>query len=248
MTRPLAYVIGLWVTALVLVAALAPGTTTRKYDQTIYVRNLSQFVTDKAVTDALPAIQKAADEDFAKYWHTTAKLVFIGAKEPPQGSEFFVLIDKGRYKDALAFHRLIQGAPGSVVYVGTCKYYGYSWTIAFTHELWEQLADPSLIRTAQGQDGRIWANEVADPVESDSDGYWRTGAHGVKVHISDFITDKWYGDGGVSGPYDFTQHVQKPLTIRPGGYAQWYDPLTGWHIIENWRTAADRAWAKGEDR
>lgn len=212
------------------------------YSQTIYVQNDTQFLTNKEVSDALPAIQAASDQDFAKYWHTTARLVFTGKSAPPQGSKFIILIDRGAYKNALAFHRIRDGEDGSVIYVGVCKLYNYSWTVAFTHELWEQLADPGLTRTQQGTDGRIWANEVADPVESDTDGYYRKGRNGVKVLISDFITDKWFG-AAVNGPYDFLGHIQKPLEIRPGGYAQWWDGYS-WHIIENWRNARDRAWSR----
>jgi hypothetical protein len=218
--------------------------------QTIYVRNVSSFVADSAVKNALPAINAATHADFAPSWHIDANVVFIGKASAPVGASTITLVDKGPVKGALAYHDLVNGVPVSIVYAGTSRYYGYSWTVALTHELWEQLADipagEGAVSTMQAPDGTIWAQEVADPVESDEDAYTRPGADGKPVLISDFITEKWFG-ALTSGPYDFANHIQKPLVVDKGGYAQWWDGF-GWNVIENFRGARDRGYLLGDGR
>lgn len=244
--------------ALVLVAAIIgigiagfDSRTAPSHVQMIYVRNLSTYVSDRAVRVALPAIQDATSKDFAPVWHVDARLVFIGRGTAPTGASVITLVDKGDIKGALAYHEVVDGVPDSIIYTGTAKYYGYSWTVGMTHELWEQLVDPSITRTQQNPipgstfpAGAIWANEVADPVESDKDAYTRIGTDGKPVLISDFITDKWFG-AQMAGPFDFANHVQTPLQIDKGGYAQYWDGVT-WNIVSNFRNARDRGFLLGE--
>lgn len=221
--------------------------SSRSSMQTIYVRNVSSFVSDAEVRNALPAINAAAHDDFAPVWHIDANLVFIGTSEAPVGASTITIVDKGPVKGALAYHELVNGVPDSIVYAGTSRYYGFAWTVGLTHELWEQLADvpagSGAVSTMQDPTGRIWAQEIADPVESDADAYPRSGADGRAVLISDFITQKWFG-ALTSGPYDFANHVQQPLQIDPGGYAQWWDGWN-WNVIDNFRGARDRGFLVG---
>jgi hypothetical protein len=216
--------------------------------QTVYVRNVSGFVSDAAVKNALPAINAATHDDFAPVWKIDATLVFIGHAKAPVGSSTITLVDKGPVRGALAYHELVNGVPDSIVYVGTSRYYGFAWSVCLTHELWEQLADvpagAGAVSTMQDPTGRIWAQEIADPVESDADAYPRPGANGRPVLISDFVTQKWFG-ALTEGPYDFANHVQQPLQIDKGGYAQWWDGIT-WHVIDNFRGARDRGFLLGE--
>ncbi|HEU5407207.1 MAG TPA: hypothetical protein VFU48_05535 [Nitrospira sp.] len=229
------------VAAAALAALSGIGATANKVSkvQVIYVRNVSSYVTDAEVRNALPAFQEATSGDFAPIWHVDAKLVFIGRRTAPVGSETITLIDKGTVKNALAFPELVNGVPDSIIYTAVSKFYGYSWTVGFTHELWEMLADPGLVRTMQDQTGTIWANEVADPVEADADGYTRPGLDGKPVLISDFVTEKWFGALD-AGPYDFCNHIQSPLVIDKGGYAQWWDGST-WHVIQNFEKGSPEA-------
>lgn len=223
--------------AAALVTALAGvGATANKTSvvQVIYVQNKSTFVSDAELKNDLPAFQAATSKDFAPIWKVDAKLVYLPSKTPvPAGAESITLVDHGNVANALAYHELVNGVPDSIVYVGTSKYYGYNWTVGFTHELWEQLADPGLIHTAQSPDGTIWAQEIADPVEADSDGYTRPGADGRPVLISDFVTERWFG-AETTGPMDFCNHITSPLQILKGGYAQWWNGIT-WNVITNFR-------------
>lgn len=210
------------------------GATTSKVStvQVVYVQNKSTVVTTTELKNALPAMQAALSKDFAPLWKVDGKLVFLPATSlVPVGAESITLVDNGPEKGALAFHELTNGVADSIIYAGVAKTYGYSWTVGFTHELWEMLADPGLVHAAQSPDGRVWAQENADPVESDADGYNRPGLDGKPVRISDFVTEKWFG-AEIQGPFDFMNHIQKPLVIDKGGYAQWWNGTT-WVLINN---------------
>jgi hypothetical protein len=159
-------------------------------------------------------------------------LVFIGVRKAPRGSQSITLVDKGPVKGALAYHEMVDGVADAIVYTGVSKFYGYKWSVGFTHELWEMLVDApagaGAVSTVLGSDGVVWANEVADAVEADSDGFLVDG-----VLISDFVTARWYG-AEQAGPYDYCGHVQKPFDVRLGGYAQWWNGYT-WNVVENFR-------------
>lgn len=228
------------IVAVVLSAFLGLGASTTKTStvQTIYVQNKSSLVSDAELKNDLPAFQSATSKDFAPLWHIDAKLVYLArADAVPTGSESITLVDKGSVAGALAYHEMVDGVADAIIYVGTSKLGGYKWSVGFTHELWEMLADASAgagaVDTVQSPDGTIWAKEVADPVEADALGYNRPGANGKPVLISDFITERWFGAEQL-GPYDFANHVQVALAILKGGYAQYWTGLT-WVQLTNFR-------------
>lgn len=232
--------------------------------ETVYIRNVArQYITDRQIADAIPAWQAAANVDFAGWWHTAhVRLIFIGRRAAPRGGVVATFVPKGDVKGALAYHTVDRGAPSITVYAGTGDYYGYSNSVSFTHELFELLADPEISIANQGwpygtvtllpsheqlpqTPGTIWINEVSDPVEAYH--YVRSGGHGAKVWISDFVTPNWFNDE-VNGSYDFMQIVQQPFTIARGGYAQYWDAFLGWQAVLNFRHAGRDAdgFFKGE--
>jgi len=83
--------------------------------------------------------------------------------------------------------------------------------VTLSHELLEMLADPWINWCAQGSDGRIYALEVCDAVESDSLGYKIDG-----VLVSDFITPSWF-EPTQADRIDFKKRVSRPMELAPGG-------------------------------
>lgn len=224
--------------------------------QTLYIRNLSRFISDREIRESIPVWQRAVNRDFAGFWQSTAyRLVFLGRKEAPEGAMTAVFVNKGPVKGALAFHSTDGNAPAITVYAGTGAYYGYSNSVSFTHELFELAADPVTSYVNEGwpsdyfwiekPSGKVlggyqsavfgWFNEVADPVEADS--YIRTGLNGRKVRVSDFVTPAWFNDG-VGSRFDFMGLCRQPFWIRPGGYGQFLD-AQGWHAIFNFREGVE---------
>jgi hypothetical protein len=205
----------------------AVQTTPKSTEQTIYVRNISTFVSNKEVAAAIPAFQAAIDKDFGPIWNIEAKLVFIDSRPVPKNAESVNLINKADIPGALAYHELKYGTPDSKVFVGLSKYLGYSWQVDFTHELFEMLVDPGTgSMFINWGTNRYWFGEVCDPVESDKDSYVRDG-----VHISDFVTPRWFGIPTPNGAgFDYRNRVQAPGQIDFGGYAQYYKGGV-WYIV-----------------
>jgi hypothetical protein len=97
-----------------------------------------------------------------------------------------------------------------------------SWAVRLSHELLEMLADPWINWCAQGTDGKIYALEVCDAVESDKLGYEIDG-----VLVSDFTTPAWF-EPTRADRVDFKRRIAKPLELAAGGYISMLDAAGGW--------------------
>jgi hypothetical protein len=198
--------------------------------ETIYIQNHSpRNISDATIRHDIPAWEQAANVDFSRYWGTPrVKLVFIQGRAPA-GAVVATFKSNGPISGAVAFHGVFKGVPGIVIYTGVAGAYNFSDSLAFTHELFELLADRSVSQlnwawpspavylghTAyQYPSGAIFVNEACDPVERLS---YRI--HGVV--ISDFVTPNWFNDQIKGEPYDFMGLVPQAFTILHGGYAMY---------------------------
>jgi hypothetical protein len=198
----------------------------------IAVVNHSTVLTDDEILNAIPAFQHACHYDFHPRWDAGCSLAFYPAgKTVPKGSWVYVIADDSDQAGALAYHDVDgNDVPTLFNFAKTEQDYGASWTVGFTHELWEALADPD-IRGAEEQDnGSFFAREVCDPVEDDHYGYTAKGADGSPILISDFITWNWFSSQAPP-PYDFTGACSRPGQILPGGYMSVYRN-GGWSTVQ----------------
>jgi hypothetical protein len=87
------------------------------------------------------------------------------------------------------FHDLTAaGQPLGQVFARTTLDEGGLWTVTFSHEMLEMLADPNINLCAFDEDARrLYAYEVCDAVEADALGYEIDG-----VTVSDFVLDSWF--------------------------------------------------------
>lgn len=234
---------------------VAAGGCPKGSAETVYVTNRSNAISDATIKKDIPSWEAAANGAFAKAWETP-KVCIRFAKKVPFGAVGAVFQNKGAIKGALAYHTSLHLAPYIVVYAGVGKFYGYNNSVSFTHELFELLADPTISRLQQGWWDPLvylgknpellpvqvdWIAETADPVEA----Y----AYSVKgVQISDWITPAWFNAfAPVTGRYvyDRMNEIQQPLTIAPGGYAQFY--YAGqWYALTNFTRKSDRGFFLGE--
>ena len=180
---------------------------------TISVLNNSTVVGDDDIKNAIPDFQAAMDEDFTPFWAAGAKLQFISkGQSPPPRSWWIALMDNSDVQDALGYHDLTNdGQPIGKVFAKTDIDNGYDWHITFTHELWEQLADPWICWLAATADLKsIYAVEVADAVEADALAYKKG-----NTMISDFVLPTWFEDFWKAGQiqFDFMNHVNGPLKL-----------------------------------
>lgn len=207
----------------------------------ISIINASKTLTDKEVSAAVPALEKQVKNDFAPVWGVDADLDFVATgKELPTGHWWLVVLDDSDQAGALGYHDVTkEGLPLGKIFAGTDKLYGNQWTVTASHELLEMLGDPAINLTAlsmtafdveQPVIGRLWAYEVCDPCEADSDGYKIDG-----VLVSDFIYPSWFESfrDPKTTQFDQRKKITAPFQLLPGGYASVYDMTsgTGWQQI-----------------
>jgi hypothetical protein len=190
----------------------------------VALTNASTCLSDAQVEVVIPSLQRQVSLDFRAYWDVDCSLTFLPKDQAlVAGWLQIVLIDDPDQAGALGYHEMTSnGAPLGKVFAGLDIQNGSSWTVTLSHELLETLADPWINWCAQGADGRIYALEVCDAVESDSLGYEIDG-----VLVSDFITPSWF-EPTEADRIDFKKRVSKAMELAPGGYISVLDPGSGW--------------------
>jgi len=148
-------------------------------------------------------------------------------KTPPKPDEWVLgLFSEPDQPDALGYHDQSEhGLPMLKVFPMLDTQDGTSWSVTASHEVLETLADPNLARCAQAPDGKFWAYEVCDAVETDT--YEIDG-----VTLSNFVLPPYFEPpaklDGVK--FDHMGLIKKPYEIRPGGYGQYWS-TNGWKQV-----------------
>ena len=193
----------------------------------IAITNASTCLTDAQVEAVLPALQKQVTDDFRAYWGLDCTLAFTARNRPlASGWWQIVVLDDPDQAGVLGYHEVTRGGtPLGKVFAQLDISNRMSWTVTLSHELLEMLADPWTNWCAVGSDSRIYALEVADPVESDELGYVIDG-----IRVSDFVTPAWF-EPTEADRLDFRQHLSRRLQLAKGGYISVLDPKKGWTQI-----------------
>lgn len=200
--------------------------------QEIIIKNYSTVVSGPELKAAMPAFQKQTSEHFAPAWGVDAKLLFM-----PQdyvaavGSWLLCLFDDADAANALGYHDITaRGDPLGKVFCKTTKDDGGIWTVTFSHELLEMLADPGINLAAVDENAdRLWAYEICDACEADDLGYDIDG-----VRVSDFVLPTFFMPSATPGvPRDWCGHVKEAFQILPGGYLSYLDFRSpkGWQQV-----------------
>ena len=165
--------------------------------------------------------------DVAPVWGRLAGVRAATPDQPPKTGEIQIrLLDKPTADGALGYHdQLDDGTPIAYVFCGLARELGDEWTTVASHEVLELLIDPLLRRCAQTPRG-FEIVEICDASEQDS--YSRQG-----VLLSNFLYPEAFeppkNTTGVK--FDHLGLLQSWDEVRPGGYAQYYDPKKGWQQI-----------------
>lgn len=184
---------------------------------TIAVFTQATHLTKTQLAPMVAAMQKFVDLHFAPVWGTPAKLVLTDNQLA--GSWWMVFLDNADAPGALAYHDLTSdGMPLSKVFVDTITSDGASLSVAASHELAEMLVDPDINLSAEHvfvNDSTIYAYEVADAVEDDSNGFLIDG-----VLMTDFVYPSWFEDytHPAGTKFSHMSSVTKPFTLDRGGY------------------------------
>jgi hypothetical protein len=202
----------------------------------IAVINASTAISDAKVQEMLPAFNQQWNQDLDPVWGVgSAKFTFIPKnQQPPAGSWWVVFLDDSDQAGALAYHDLTnEGLPLSKVFVKTLLADNASISVGATHEICEMAVDPWINGSYQDRHGVFWASEICDPVESDQYGYEIQG-----ILVTDFVTPAWYGFEHAHGALDFKNHSRRAFQVLSGGYAQKFDPNSGWVQVTGKRAKA----------
>lgn len=201
----------------------------------IVVINHSTVVSDAQLVAALPDFQTQVDRDFFPVWGARSKLRHEAPGYTPKpGEAVLANLDNADQAGALGYHDVTaHGDPVGKVFCKTTIDDGASWTVCFSHELLEMLADPWVMACSQ-VGSRFYAQEVCDAVEDDALGY-RIG----NTLVSDFVKPTWFLPSvtTVSGGRSFGGHVTKALELAKGGYISYF-ANGSWHQLDNFRSAS----------
>jgi hypothetical protein len=198
-------------------------------------------LTDDTVQTAVRAINRQIEHDFAPYWGFGARLRLEGTTRSTRrrvsvpdmrGDAVLYLYDVIAVRDAEGFHdRWFRGIPYGVVYHELSDKLGEEWTVTFSHEALELLADPEANLLVQGPNPRhprrqvYYYYEVCDAVQNES--YTLD-----SVRVSNFVLPLYFtASDEHDGRNDFLGTLNRGRTLRsfgvnPGGYVGYFDPHT----------------------
>ncbi len=193
----------------------------------IAIINESTVASDAEVIAAVNAIATQIARDYAPIYGMGAQAHFV-PKGGPLGADqwWLAVLDNSDQANALGYHDLTNaGLPLGKVFAATDKLAGDSLSVTISHEILEILMDPFINLTAQMGDGKFYAYEACDAVESDSLGYAING-----VQVSDFVLPAYFQPSIrlSETKFDFMGYLTAAAPqIAPGGYLSVYDPATG---------------------
>jgi hypothetical protein len=208
------------------------------------VNHTSEKLSDEAVQEGIRAVNRQIAHDFSPHWHLGGELRLEGAvgKDPDEehvpelrGDAILYLWDDVDVEDALGYHdRTARGIPFGFVFTELVKQLGEPWTVTFSHEALELIADPEVNLLVAGphpadpnREVFHWY-EMCDAVQDE-----RYKVDGVEV--SNFLLPLYFtASAELGGRNDFLGRLTqgKPLRsfgINPGGYIGFYNPDTKSH-------------------
>jgi hypothetical protein len=198
-------------------------------------------VSDEELHRVIRAVNRQIEEDFEPYWSLGAMLRLEGrsTKRPThlslpdlRGDAILYLWDKVS-KDFLGFHETnARGIPYGFVFLDVSANVGEPWSVTFSHEALELIADPEVNLLVQGPHPTKpkrtvfhWY-EMSDAVQSEN--YEIDG-----VSVSNFVLPLYFTSSDEKGGRnDFLgrSHGGKTLQsfgVKSGGYIGFFDPKTG---------------------
>lgn len=201
----------------------------------IDVVNSSTVVSAAQLQAVVAAAQVQVNKHFGPAWGIDATLNIISKGKNANSRHWLIaVLDDADQANALGYHDVTAaGLPLAKVFARTTLQDGGHWSVTFTHELLEMLADPEINLTVFVQDsditGRLYAYEVCDPCEDDTLGY-------VINHIlvTDFVLPSYFElQTGAPAPYDIRRKIQSQFQILTGGYQSVFDigSGSGWQQI-----------------
>ena len=140
---------------------------------------------------------------------------------------YCMFLDTADQSGALAYHTETNNVPFSKVFVKTVLKYGGVIQLgvnnsiptvaqAFSHEIFEMIANQNVNVWWQLSNGYLVPAEVCDAVQGN---IVKVNIGSVTVGLSDYILPVWSDPQATSGPYNYLNTLTKPFQLARGGYA-----------------------------
>ena len=223
-------------------------------------------IADEEIHRVVRAVNRQIEEDFRPYWRLGAMVRLEGRsmKAPStatmldmRGDAILYLWDEVDVDGALGYHDAnARGIPYGFVFTELSRELDEPWSVTFSHEALELIADPQVNLLVMGPhpadaDRTVFHwYEMSDAVQTET--------YDIDhVAVSNFVLPLYFtGSDEPGGRNDFLgrAHGGKALNsfgVNPGGYVGFYDPDSGEHETftrRGDRVAAKRLALKGEAR
>jgi hypothetical protein len=196
-------------------------------------------LSDEQVQEGIRAVNRQIAHDFQPYWDFGGELRLEGTVDDKpddeklpelRGDAIIYLWDEVDVEDALGYHDLnAAGVPFGFVFTELVKELKEPWTVTFSHEALELLADSEANLLVAGPHPADPKKEVfhwyemCDAVQDEKykvDGVW----------VSNFVLPLYFTpDAEEGGRNDFLGRLYKKKSLRsfninPGGYIGFYNP------------------------
>jgi len=221
-------------------------------------------ILDEEIQRVIRAVNRQIAEDFEPYWSlgATVRLEGRSAKAPStvnmldmRGDAIIYLWHRVDVDDALGYHDTnARGIPYGFVFTELSAELGEPWSVTFSHEALELIADPEVNLLVMGPHPAKSSKtvfhwyEMSDAVQSET-------YEIDHVPVSNFVLPLYFtGSDEPGGRNDFLGRSYNGKTlnsfgVNPGGYVGFYNPETGEHESYARRgdaVAAKRLALKGE--
>jgi len=195
-------------------------------------------LSDAEILRSIRAVNRQVEEDFQPYWGFGATLRLEGrtgagrrrfTQSDMRGDAVLYVVDGVDVDGAEGFHEsTYSGIPYGIVFLGVAAKLDEEWTVTFSHEALELIADPEANLLVQGPhptDARRrvfhWF-EMCDAVQTET--YCVDG-----IRVSNFVLPLYFTSseerGGRNDFFGTTGGQSlRSFGVNPGGYIGFYDP------------------------
>jgi len=179
---------------------------------------------------AINAVNKQLERDFVPHWGMPCTLKHLDAPTDSLDTAVIYIEKEVDVDDVLGYHdRTAAGVPFGVVFTDVSAMLGEPWSVTFSHEVLEIIADPQVNLLAMGPHPKNsrkvfhWF-EMCDAVQDQT---YKIG----RISVSNFVLPLYFTEGEEKGAH--TNFLRRPLRsfgVTPGGYVGFFDPKENDHV------------------